>query len=73
MVVGAPATVMIDGDGVGDHVELGALAWEVEVEVEEVLSGTIGATGVVGVVLAADGVIDVAVERDFGGMEADAA
>lgn len=70
IVVGAPATVITDGDGVGDHVEVGALAWEVEVG--EVLSGTIGATGVVEV-LVVDGVIDVAVERGFGGMEVDAA
>ena len=73
MVVGAPATVITDGDGVGDHVEVGALAWEVGVEVGEVLSGTIGAIGVVGVVLAVDGVVDIAVERYFGGMEVNAA
>lgn len=65
IVVGAPATVMTDGDGVGDHVGVDTLASEVDEvdEGEEVVSGTIGATGVVKVLDV--GVIDdVEVGRD---------
>ena len=62
IVVGAPAIVMTDGDGVGDHIDVGKVAWEMEVGVE-VVSGTIGATGVVEV-LNVVGAIDVVGVRD---------
>ena len=53
---------MTDGDGVGDHVEVAALAWEGEGEEEEVvLSGMIDTTEVVevlGVGRGVDGVVE---------------
>ena len=62
IVVGAPATVMTDGDGVGDHVDIDTLASVVD-DGEEVVSGTIGATGVVEV-LDVRVIDDVEVGRD---------